>query len=62
MTTENRFAPGLQAKLQQVIQVLAMSEMRRTVGAPKILQPQAGEVVGDQQRIPQLGISLDPMA
>ena len=28
----------------------------------KVLHPQAGEVVGDQQKVPQLGISLDPMA
>ena len=29
--------------------------------APKILHPLAGEVVDIQQRVPQLGISLDPL-
>jgi hypothetical protein len=29
--------------------------------APKILHPLAGEVVDVQQRLPPLGISLDPL-
>ena len=40
----------------------AILEMERRVGAPKVLHPQAREVVGDQQKVTQLGISLDPMA
>ena len=36
--------------------------LMQTLQAPKSFHPPAGEHLADQQRLPQLGISLDPLA
>ena len=42
--------------------MMVMMALAAKAPAPKILHPLAGEVVDVQQRLPPLGISLDPLA
>ena len=42
--------------------MMVMMALVAKAPAPKILHPLAGEVVDVQQRLPPLGISLDPLA
>ena len=42
--------------------MMVMMALVARAPAPEILHPLAGEVVDVQQRLPPLGISLDPLA